>query len=52
MVCDLWCFEDFEEKDQLLNYSVNYEGVCRTAPATPGLLNTCKFMVYKYSNLI
>ena len=20
--------------------SINYEGVCRTAPATPGLLNT------------
>ena len=28
-------FEDFKEKDR----TVNYGGVCRTAPATPGLLN-------------
>ena len=27
-----------EEKDQLLTQSVNGGGVCRTAPATPGLL--------------
>ena len=40
MVWDLWCFEDLEEKDRLLNQSVNDGGVCRTAPATPGLLNT------------
>ena len=33
-VCDLWYFEDFEEKAD----SLNYEAVCRTAPATPGLL--------------
>ena len=38
MVWDLWCFEDLEEKDQLLNQSVNDGGVCRTAPARPGLL--------------
>ena len=23
-----------------MNQSINYEGVCKTAPATPGLLNT------------
>ena len=27
-VWELWCFEDFEEKDQ----SLKYKGVCRTAP--------------------
>ena len=25
--------------NQLVNESINYKGVCRTAPATPGLLN-------------
>ena len=39
MVWDLWCFEDLEEKDQLLDQSMNYKGDCRTASATPGLLN-------------
>ena len=44
MVWDLWCVEDLEEIDQLLNQSVNDRGVCRTAPAgytlhtTQGLL--------------
>ena len=37
MVWDLWCFEDLEEKDRLLNQSVNDGGVCRTAPTTSGL---------------
>ena len=27
-----------EEKDQRINESINYKAVCRTAPATPGLL--------------
>ena len=27
-----------EEKDELVNELINDEGVCRTAPATPGLL--------------
>ena len=35
-------FEDFEEKDdwgtQFINQLINDKGVCRTAPATPGLL--------------
>ena len=35
-VWDFWYLEDLEEKDWLLNY----EAVCRTAPATPGLLIT------------
>ena len=39
MVCDLLCFEDLEEKDRCLKQSVIDGGVCRTAPATPGLLN-------------
>ena len=38
-VWDLWCFEDLEEKDDPINQSVNVRGVCRTAPATPGLFN-------------
>ena len=28
-----------EEKDDLINQLINDGGVCRTAPATPGLLN-------------
>ena len=27
------------KKDQLISQSLNDKGVCRTAPATPGLLN-------------
>ena len=37
-VCDLWYYEDLEEKDDWLNEWINYEAVYRTAPATPGLL--------------
>ena len=41
-VCDLWYYEDLEEKthglNQLINESVNDEAVYRTAPATPGML--------------
>ena len=36
-VCDLWYYEDLEEKDDLLTDLINDEAVCRTAPATPGL---------------
>ena len=40
---ELWCCENLEEKDewlkQSINQSINYEAVCITAPATPGLLN-------------
>ena len=39
-VCDLWYYEDLEEKAHSLTHLINYEAVCRTAPATPGLLIT------------
>ena len=35
-----WCFEGSEEKDDSKNDSMSDEGVCRTALATSGLLNT------------
>ena len=41
-VCDLWYYEDLEEKDDSLNQSISDEAVYRTAPATPGLLNIGK----------
>ena len=34
------CFEDWEQKDHSMNELMNYKGVFRTAPATPGLLHT------------
>ena len=41
-VCDLWYYEDLEEKDdsmnKWINELINHETVYRTAPATPGLL--------------
>ena len=37
MIWDGQCLEDSEQKDNSMKYD---EGVCRTAPATPGLLNT------------
>ena len=37
-IWESWCFEDFEEKDDWLNESINDKGVSRAAPATPGLL--------------
>ena len=37
-VWDSWCCEYFKEKDELMNQLTNYKAVCRTAPATPGLL--------------
>ena len=44
-------FDDLGEKDHWLNQSVNqwinYGGVCRTAPATPVLLNIYLY-IYKY----
>ena len=43
-VWELWCSEDISTKDdplnELINELMNYKGVCRTAPATPGLLKT------------
>ena len=38
-VCDLWYYEDLEEKADSLTELMNDEAVYRTAPATPGLLN-------------
>ena len=40
IVCDLQYLEDWEEKADGLTDLINHEGVCRTAPAKPGLLNT------------
>ena len=40
MVWDVWCFEDFEEKDDSVDQSVNDAGDCRTAPAEADLLKT------------
>ena len=37
-VCDLCHYEDLEEKDDWVTDLMNDRGVCRTAPATPGLL--------------
>ena len=37
-VCDLWYFEDLEEKDESLSQWISDKGICRTASATPGLL--------------
>ena len=31
-------FKDWEEEDDRINQSVNFEGVCKTALTTPGLL--------------
>jgi hypothetical protein len=39
-VCEIWYYEDLEEKDEWINQLINYEAVYRTAPATPGLLKT------------
>ena len=35
--------EDLEEKDDLINESMNHKCVCRTAPAKPGLLIITSF---------
>ena len=39
-VCEGWWFEDLEEKGDLMNELTSDEAVCRTAPATRGLLKT------------
>ena len=49
-VCDLWYYEDLEEKDELMNELINYEAVYRTAPATPGLLITLYAVIPLYCN--
>ena len=48
VTCNMWCFEEFEEKEDRRNELMNYEGVCRTAPAKYCRLK--KYMVkYKVS---
>ena len=42
-VCDLWYYEDIEEKADLLTHWISHEAVYRTAPATPGLLKRRKW---------
>ena len=54
MVWERQCFEDWEDKDRLLNESINNKGVrvCRTAPAAPGLLKShviCNWLSYHYN---
>ena len=47
--------EYLEEKAHGLTELINYKGVCRTAPATPGLLISCKRHVdsmYAQANLV
>ena len=39
-VCDLWYYEDLEEKDDSMNEWISDKAVYRTAPATPGLLTS------------
>ena len=51
-IFDLWYFEDLEEKDDSLTHWINYEGVCWTAPDTPGLLITLKGIQTKPPNII
>ena len=46
-VWDRQCLEDSERKDHLMNESVSDEGVCRTAPATLGLLITRLGVLYR-----
>ena len=55
MVWDFKCLEDLEEKDesvsQLVNHLIRNKAVCRTSPATLGLLNiivtNCSMDKYK-----
>ena len=44
-VCDLWYYEDLEEKADSLAHKINDEAVYRTAPATPGLLKTQRMWI-------
>ena len=45
-----WCFEGSEEKGHLIN-QCNDKGVCRTAPATHGLLERCQLNKRKKTKL-
>ena len=46
----IWCSKYLKEKDDqltdLINQSINDSGVCRTAPATPGLLKITTFALH------
>ena len=50
------CFEDIFTKDELpnewINELINYKGVCRTAPATPGLLKIYQGPMVKWANVL
>ena len=48
MVWDLWWFEDREEKHQSVSDLINDGGVCRTAPAIPGLLIILLFCEWRW----
>ena len=43
----IWRSEDIFTKDERLSYLINDKGVCRTSPATPGLLKRlyCKMLI-------
>ena len=43
-VCDLWYYEDLEEKGHWISQWMNDKAVYRTALATPGLLINCEFL--------
>ena len=47
-VWEIQYFEDIFTKDDLINESVNDDGVFRTAPATPGVLINNKQIICKY----
>ena len=47
-VCDLWYFKDLEEKADWLTESISQcsvGGICRTAPATLGVLMKLRFLL-------
>ena len=50
-ICDLWYYEDLEEKDDSINELINEEAVYRTAPATPGLLKICSALFCLWKSL-
>ena len=51
MFAHLWYYEDLEEKDDSVNELINDEAVCRTAPATPGLLIIQDETIFRWYNL-
>ena len=51
-VLDRQCLEDSELKDDLINEWMNYEGVYRTAPATPVLLITAFYRAFNMNSAV